>query len=111
MLKKGLLFCVTLVSLGLLDLTTTLLGTTYCGASEANPVLAGITMATPWTFVCIKLLGITFTGLMFYKIGDAQVSGISPRSGVHFIQLTYSFALVFLTVVVTNNLLIVASLV
>ena len=109
-LKKRLLFSVTLVSLGLLDLVTTLVGTTYCGASEANPVLAGVTTATPLTFVAIKLLTIAFTGAMFYKIGDARVSGISARSGVYLVQLTYSVALVFLTAVVTNNLIVVAML-
>ena len=105
MLKKGLFFCLTLVLFGLLDLVTTLVGVTCFGAAEANPLLAGITMASPLAFGGIKLCAIILIGFMFYKAG--RVDGAMTN---RFLQLSYSFSLVFLTYVVTNNVIVVAKL-
>jgi len=104
-LKKGLFFCLTLVLFGLLDLATTLVGTTCFGADEANPILAGIITASPLVFGGVKLLATIAIGFMFYKAGKID-DGITNR----FLQFSFSFSLIFMTYVVTNNLLVVAKL-
>jgi hypothetical protein len=104
-LKKGLFFCLTLVLFGLLDLGTTLVGVTCFGAVEANPVLASIAVANPLVFSGIKLLAVILIGFMFYRAGKVE-----EAVGNRFLQLSYSFSLVFLTFVVTNNLIVVAKL-
>ena len=101
-MNKGLLFCLTLVLFGLLDLATTLVGITCFGAVESNPLLSGITMASPLVFSIVKLLAIAAIGFMFYRAGS--VAGGMNR----FIQFSYLFSLVFMTYVVTNNVLILA---
>lgn len=95
-----------LVVFGLLDLVTTVVGVTCFGAVEANPLLSGITMASPLVFGGIKLLAIVAIGLMFYKAGSAVGVGLNGR----FLQFSYSLSLVFMTYVVTNNCLVVAHL-
>jgi len=112
MLKKGPFFCLTLVLFGLLDLATTLVGVTCFGAVEGNPLLASITATNPLVFSGIKLLAVTLTGFMFCRAGNAEEASRSNlQLGNRFLQFTYSFSLVFLTTVVTNNLIVVAKLV
>jgi hypothetical protein len=100
--NKGLFFCLTLVLFGLLDLATTVVGITCCGAVESNPLLSGITMASPLVFSIVKLLAITAIGFMFYRAGS--LTGGMNR----FIQFSYLFSMIFMTYVVTNNVLILA---
>jgi hypothetical protein len=95
-----------LVVFGLLDLVTTVVGVTCFGAVEANPLLSGITKASPLVFSGIKLLAIIAIGLTFYKAGSALSVGLNGR----FLQFSYSLSLVFMTYVVTNNCLVVAHL-
>ena len=94
-----------MVLFGLLDLATTLVGVTYFGAVEANPLLAGLTVASPLVFSALKLSAVFLIGALFYK-SDNVVGGAGNR----LLHLSYSFSLVFLTTVVTNNLLVFARL-
>ena len=105
-LKKELLFCSILVLLGLLDLATTVIGTTFFGAVESNPLLAGIATTSPLIFSGLKLFAIIAIGLMFYKAGSMH-GGATNR----FLQFSYSFSLIFMTYVVTNNLLVIAKII
>jgi hypothetical protein len=111
MLKKRVFFCITLVLFGLLDLATTLMGINF-GAVEANPLLASIAAGSPLMFSIIKLLAVSATGFIFYRAGNVkEASRSSPQLGNRVLQLSYSFILVFLTIAVTNNLIVVANLV
>jgi hypothetical protein len=103
-LKKGRVFCLMLVMLGLADLITTLVGVKVFGATEANPLLSSIT-ANPLLFSGIKLLAVSLIGVLFYRVGDVE-----EASSNRVLQLSYSISLVFLTTVITNNLLVVAKL-
>ncbi len=105
-MKTGLFFGFTLAIFGLLDLATTVIGVACFGAVEANPLLSSVTMASPLIFGGVKLFAITAVGLMFYKAGSMAGVGLNGR----FLQLSYAFSLVFMTYVVTNNLLVVAHL-
>jgi hypothetical protein len=104
-LKKELVLCSILILLGLLDLATTVIGTTYLGAVESNPLLSGIATTSPFIFSGLKLFAIIAIGLMFYK-----ASIINGGAANRFLQFSYSFSLIFMTYVVTNNLLVVAKL-
>ena len=104
-MKTGLVLCLTLVLFGILDLATTVVGITYFGAVEANPLFSGIAMASPLVFSGVKLLSVTAIGFMFYRAGSVD-AGMTNR----FLQFTYSLSLIFMTYVVTNNCLVVAHL-
>lgn len=101
-MNKGLFFCLTLVLFGLLDLATTLVGITCFGAVESNPLLSGITRASPLVFSIVKLLAIAAIGFMFYRAGS--VGGGMNR----FVQFSYLSSMIFMTYVVANNILVVA---
>ncbi len=105
MLNKGLFFCTTLILFGLLDLATTIIGVTYSGAVESNPLLSGIITNSPMMFSAIKLFTAVIVGLMFYK-----ASSINGGATNHFLQFSYSFSMIFMTYVVANNVLVVAKL-
>jgi len=104
-LNKGLFFCTTLILFGVLDLATTIIGVTHFGACEANPLLSGIITNSPMMFSAIKLFTAITVGLMFYK-----ASSINGGAANHFLQLSYSFSMIFMTYVVANNVLVVAKL-
>jgi Domain of unknown function (DUF5658) len=105
-LKKGLFFCILLILLGILDLATTVIGTTCFGATEINPLFAGITAASPLMFSSLKLLAIAAIGSIFYKAGSINCPATN-----RLVQFSYSFALIFMTFVVTNNLIVIAKIV
>jgi hypothetical protein len=110
--KKWLIFCLVLVVFGFLDLVTTIVGITYFGATEKNPMLASITETNLLAFSGIKLAVVTLTGILFYKAGRLEKDpGCKLQIGSRFLQLTYSLSLLMLAAVVTNNVMVVAKLV
>jgi hypothetical protein len=66
MLKQELVPCLTLISMGLLDLLTTVLGVHYFGAVEINPLFADIVNTNILVYSGIKLSTIALIGLLFY---------------------------------------------
>ncbi len=105
-MNKGFFFFYTLVLLGLVDLGTTLIGITYFGANESNPLIAGVTNSSPLLFAGLKLLTTFTIGLMFYKAGTTN--GYAANK---FLQLSYSFSMIFMTYVVANNLFVIGRLI
>ena len=67
MVKKEVLFAISIILIGTLDWLTTLVGVIFFGATETNPLLASLTQTNIPLFSAIKLSAITLTGLAFYK--------------------------------------------
>jgi hypothetical protein len=104
MFTKEQLPCLILILMGLIDWLTTIVGITYFGAVEINPLFAGITKTNLLTFSVIKLSVTLLIGFMFYK---AYLIEKTPRVDSQLekrlLQSGYALSLTMLTVVVTNN--------
>jgi Domain of unknown function (DUF5658) len=109
-LKKGTVFCSILALMGTLDWLTTVVGITNFGASEANPLMAGLTGTSLLLFTDVKLSTIALVGLLFYKSCSAEISGGKFQLGRYFPDVGYSLSLVFLTFVVVNNTMTIMGL-
>jgi aconitase B len=103
-----LLPCIILISLGLADLFTTLIGVTYFGAVEINPLFAGLTQTNLPAFTAIKLATVLLIGYLFYRayqIEETSKAGFQLEK--RFLQSGYFISLTALTAVVTNNIIAV----
>ena len=91
--------------MGLLDWLTTFMGITFFGAKEINPLVSILTSSSMVLFSALKLLGVTITGLAFYK-----AAAISKIADFHltkrFLDGSYSVTLIILSLVVVNNIII-----
>jgi hydrogenase-4 membrane subunit HyfE len=102
-MKKDTLFLSAIILVGLMDLLTTVVGITFFGATETNPLLAGIAGTNMILMSVIKLIAVTATGLAFYKaigLSKSLNGGLTKR----FVDAGFSFTFIGLTVVVISNL-------
>ncbi len=95
-----------LVLMGSIDCATTVIGLLYFGAAELNPFLAGLVSNIP-AFIALKLtatLCIGGTCILAYRIlGSADKSSRGFRIGNVAVRAAYAGLVVFLAVVVVNN--------
>ena len=111
-MRKLLICCLLLVAFGLLDCVTTVVGITFFGAKENNPILVSTTETNLLAFTGIKLAAVISIGAMFYNAGKFVRSGGSKLGiGGCFFTLTYSLSLLTLVFAVSNNVMVVARLV
>jgi hypothetical protein len=105
-LRKKVFFFSTMVLMGFLDLTTTVVGVVMFGAVEANPLFFGFGQNILPLLIGIKSVTTVLIGFLFYK-GASIAESFSVNSGisVRFLDLGYFSALTFMIFVVTNNLL------
>jgi len=109
MAKKELLLCSTLIFVGLLDWLTTILAITFFGATEANPLLAGMTQTNLMLFSLTKISAVMLTGIVFYKaLTTAKLAQQITPFTRKFLKSGYTIALVVLVILVSNNLIVVA---
>ena len=106
--KKELVPCLFLISLGFLDLLTTVLGVHYFGAVEINPLFVGIINSNILIYSGIKLSTAILIGFLFYKgYANEKKPGINSNLGKRVLDSGYCVSLMALTVVVTNNMIAV----
>lgn len=102
-MRKDILFLSMLIMIGLMDWLTTVVGITFFGATEANPLLAGLANSNMIVMSVIKLAAVTATGLAFYKaIGLSKGTGLGFTK--KFVNAGFSFTFIGLTAVVVSNL-------
>jgi hypothetical protein len=65
--RKELFLCIILISLGLADWLTTIIGVTNFGATETNPLLSTLTQSNLLAFSIIKISATLLIGGLFYK--------------------------------------------
>ncbi|MGD0645455.1 MAG: DUF5658 family protein [Candidatus Bathyarchaeia archaeon] len=105
MVKREVLFCMTLILVGTVDWLTTIVGMVFFGATETNPLFAGLTRSNMLIFSIVKLLAVMLAGLVFYiaetktKISD-QVSPFAKK----LLNSGYVISIFTLTAVVANNI-------
>ena len=104
MVKREVLFCTTLILVGTIDWLTTLVGIVFFGATETNPLIAGLTQANMPIFSAVKLSAITLTGLAFYKAKTkAKIARQITPFAKKFLHSGYAICLLTLSAVVLNN--------
>ena len=102
-MKKDILFFSMLILVGLMDWLTTVIGITFFGATETNPILAGLASSNMLLMSVIKLIAVVGAGLAFYKaIGLSK--GLNWGVTKRFVDAGFSFTFIGLTVVVISNL-------
>ena len=106
------LFCFPVISIGFLDLVTTVAGILFFGATEVNPLLSGLTQTNMAIFIGIKSSTVLLTGFLFYKGASmAEKSLDKSNIGMRILKIGYLLVLLLLTLVVTNNILTIFQLV
>jgi hypothetical protein len=100
-----------LILMGTIDCITTIIGVSYSGASELNPVLAGIVSTNIGGFLILKIAAtaiIAFTYLFANRI-IMKTENKATRSfkfSYRCIKVSYVGILAFMVIVVANNLII-----
>ena len=110
-LKSEVFPSLLIVLLGSIDCVTTVIGILYFGAAELNPFLTGIVNASIWAFLAVKVSATLFIGYTF--IAAKRMLGKTPNKQTksfkfsnRLLTVAYGGLMVFLFVVVANNLII-----
>jgi hypothetical protein len=98
-----------LVLMGSMDCITTLIGIMYFGAVECNPLLIGLVSTNLPAFTVVKLTTTVFVVLIFRQAEKIlmQTKDHNSRAftGTHkLLKVAYVGAIVFLAIVVANNI-------
>lgn len=99
-----------LVLMGSIDCATTVVGTLYFGASEMNPVLAGVVSNIP-LFMALKLTA-TFCIAGTYVLSTKVLNSAQDKTtrgfrvGSAAVRVIYLGLVAFLTLVVVNNFIV-----
>jgi membrane protein DedA with SNARE-associated domain len=103
--------CILIVLMGSMDCLTTVIGVLYSGAAELNPFMAGIVSTNIGAFLVVKIAAtilIAFT----YILANRTLMKTPNKTSRFFkysykmVKIAYAGIIVFLVVVVANNLLI-----
>ncbi len=110
MLKTEMLPSVLLIIMGSLDCLTTVIGITFAGAKEMNPFMAAIVNSNIGAFLAIKIVS-TFVVAFSYIVARQVLSMTDKKTRIFqyfskLIKIVYVGLIVFLVVVVVNNVLI-----
>ena len=98
---------------GSLDWFTTVIGITYFGAIEGNPLMAPLTSTNLLTYSVIKIVTTILVGFIFYKAEKIlQTETNHKNKGFKFtrigLRVTYFGATFILLAAVINNIIVVA---
>jgi hypothetical protein len=102
-----------IVLMGSLDCLTTVIGIIYFGAVESNPFLISVVSTNISAFVVLKVVTTIFVGIIFY-IANKILLQTNNKSSRAFVYTRYTLitayigVIVFLVIVVSNNLLVLA---
>jgi hypothetical protein len=107
--KKEVLFCTTLILIGTIDWLTTTIGVVFFGATETNPLLAGLTQSNMLIFSAVKLSAVILAGLVFYKAETkTKISNQVSPFAKNLLNSGYVISLFTLTALVANNITAIA---
>jgi hypothetical protein len=109
--KTNILPSFVLLLMGTVDCVTTVIGVLFFGATETNPVLAGVVNSNIAAFTVLKLTAtfcIAGTYILSKSMLDQTVDKTtrSFRIGNVFVKAAYTGLVLFLIAVVANNFLI-----
>jgi hypothetical protein len=111
MIKTKMIPSFLLILMGSIDCLTTVIGVLYSGASELNPLMAGIVSTNIGAFLVVKLgatMVIALTYILTNKIlmRSQNKSTMSFKVSCKVLKVGYAGIIAFLCIVVANNLLI-----
>ena len=100
-----------LVLMGLIDCFTTIIGVMYSGAKELNPFLAGIVSTNIGAFLVVKiaatmLIACTYILANRILLKNPNKASKSFKYSSKFLKVAYFGILVFMIIVVANNMLV-----
>lgn len=103
-----------LIFLGSMDCLTTVVGATFFGTQELNPILSGLVSTDLSAFVVLKLAVTVAVGLIFIAaqktlMCSSDHSSHSFHVASKILKAAYYSVLLFLVIVVVNNLLVLLS--
>ena len=111
MLKAQVIPSILLIIMGSIDCITTVIGILYHGATELNPLMAGIVSSNIGAFLVVKLVAtmIAASSFVFADKTLMNTQNKETRTFIYsskFIKIASVGLLVFLAIVVANNLLV-----
>ena len=98
--------------MGSMDCLTTVIGTLYYGTRELNPILAGLVSSSLPAFVLVKLTVTVSVGLILILAEKTLVKSPNKKSlsfkiVLQILRIAYFSIILFLAVVVANNLFVI----
>src|SRR5208337_5298475 len=111
MLMKEIVPSLLLVLVGSIDCLTTVIGVLYSGAKELNPLMAGIVSTNIGAFLAVKIAATVFIAFTYILANRTLIktpnkSSKSFKYSSKFLKVAYAGIIVFMVIVVANNLLI-----
>jgi hypothetical protein len=102
-----------LITAGSLDWLTTIIGITYFGAVEGNPIMAQLMSSSLFAYSAIKIITTIIVGLIFYKAEKILRTVENKNSNGFTLTLiglrgSYIAATVALLIAVLNNIFVVS---
>lgn len=103
-----------LILMGSMDCFTTVIGILYFGAIECNPLMSGIITSNLPAFVALKLITTVSVCIIFIQADKLlmKTENKNTRAFVttkRILRIAFGGTIVFLAIVVTNNLIVLAS--
>jgi membrane protein DedA with SNARE-associated domain len=100
-----------LIFMGSMDCLTTVVGTLFFGTQELNPLIAGLVSANLPAFVIIKLAVTISVGMVFVLaertlIRTRNIAEKSFKMAHMTLQVAYVGIILFLALVVINNIIV-----
>jgi hypothetical protein len=111
MIKLQMVPSFLLVAMGLADCLTTVLGVSFSGASELNPIMAGVVNTNIGAFVAVKIVA-TITIALTYGIASKMLTHSPTQTSKLFkfsnvvLKVGYGGIIAFFCLVVMNNIAI-----
>ncbi len=104
--------CLVMVFMGFMDCATTVIGTAYYGTQELNPLIAELVHTNLLAFVVVKSAVTVSVGVLFVLAERTLIRSATPddrsfRLAHNILRAAYVGIILFLTVVVVNNLLVI----
>ncbi len=101
-----------LILLGSMDCLTTVIGTLYFGTRELNPLIAWLISSNLPAFVVVKLIVTVYAGLIFVLaekilLGNANKGNLSFKIVHNTLRVSYVSIVLFLVIVVVNNIIVI----
>jgi hypothetical protein len=95
--------------MGAFDWLTTMIGVVFFGATEVNPLFAGLTQSSMLLFSVAKLSAVAAIGSAFYLAMGGAIRQI-PSFSSRFMYSGYAISLIALTTLVVNNISVIVRL-
>ena len=99
--------------MGSIDCLTTVIGTLYFGTVELNPLIAGLVSTNLPAFIIIKLAVTVCVWLIFVQAEKTLMKTLNKKSksftiAYNTLRVAYAGIVLFLVIVVANNILVLA---